>query len=42
MNFGCLTIIATSTKLGQRGITSLMPDQAYHDPNYKWDYDQED
>ena len=29
-------------ELSQRGITSLMPDEAYRDRDYKWDYDQED
>ena len=29
-------------ELAKRGLTSLMPDQAYKDPNYKWDYDEGD
>jgi hypothetical protein len=29
-------------ELGKRGIASLMPEEAYHDPNYKWDYDEEE
>ena len=29
-------------ELAQRGIKSLMPDEAYKDPNYKWDYDEGD
>jgi hypothetical protein len=26
-------------ELGKRGLTSLMPDEAYRDPDYRWDYD---
>jgi len=29
------------SELAKRGLTSLMPDQAYKDPNYSWDYDEE-
>jgi hypothetical protein len=29
-------------ELGKRGLQSLMPEEAYHDPNYKWDYDEEE
>jgi len=29
-------------ELGKRGLKSLMPEEAYHDPNYKWDYDEGD
>jgi len=30
------------SELAARGLTSLMPDQAYKDPDYKWDYDEEE
>jgi hypothetical protein len=30
------------SELGARGLTSLMPGQAYSDPDYKWDYDEEE
>jgi len=30
------------SELSKRGLTSLMPDQAYKDANYSWDYDEED
>jgi len=30
------------SELGKRGLSSLMPEQAYSDPNYKWDYDEGD
>ncbi len=30
------------SELAARGMTSLMPDPAYKDPNYKWDYDEGD
>jgi hypothetical protein len=30
------------TELGKRGITSLMPEEAYRDPAYQWDYGDED
>jgi oxalate decarboxylase/phosphoglucose isomerase-like protein (cupin superfamily) len=30
------------SELAARGLTSLMPDQAYSDPDYKWDYDEEE
>ena len=30
------------TELKARGLTSLMPDQAYKDPSYKWDYEEGD
>jgi len=29
-------------ELGKRNITSLMPEKAYHDRDYKWDYDEDD
>jgi hypothetical protein len=30
------------SELSARGLTSLMPDEVYRDPNYKWDYDDGD
>ena len=30
------------SELAARGLTSLMPDRAYSDPDYKWDYDEEE
>ena len=30
------------TELQARGLKSLMPEQAYKDPNYKWDYSEGD
>jgi hypothetical protein len=30
------------SELKARGLTSLMPDEAYRDPNFKWDYDGDD
>jgi hypothetical protein len=29
-------------ELGKRGLTSVMPDQVYTDPNYKWAYEEEE
>jgi len=30
------------SELAARGLTTLMPSQAYSEPDYKWDYDEED
>jgi hypothetical protein len=30
------------SELSARGLSSLMPEQAYTDPDYKWDYDEEE
>jgi hypothetical protein len=29
-------------ELGKRGLESLMPDECYTDPNYKWEYGDDD
>lgn len=29
-------------EMAKRGLTSLMPEEAYHDPDYRWDFDEED
>ena len=29
------------SELKARGLTSVMPEQAYKDPNYEWDYGED-